>query len=252
MAEVLPNISENLSILSERIQNAVARRNLVSTKEPCLVAVSKTKPLTLVKQAYDAGQRHFGENYIKELNMKSNNPDLAELCPDIKWHYVGAFQKKMASSLMRASNLYMLETLHGIPEADAVNKRWAHEHQLKVLVQVNTSGEASKSGVTPEKCLEVATHIHKNCDKLQLSGFMSIGARGHDYSAGPNPDFETLIKCRKEACDALDLNEQDMELSMGMSGDFEEAIEAGSTIIRVGTSIFGSRDYPDQKQDANT
>lgn len=252
MAEVLPNISENLSILSDRIQSAVTRRNLVSSKDPCLVAVSKTKPLTLVKQAYDAGQRHFGENYIKELNMKSNNPDIAELCPDIKWHYVGAFQKKMASSLMRASNLYMLETLHGIPEADAVNKRWPHEQPLKVLVQVNTSGEASKSGVAPDQCLAVATHIERNCDKLKLSGFMSIGARGHDYSSGPNPDFETLIQCRKDACQALDLKEEDMELSMGMSGDFEEAIEAGSTIIRVGTSIFGARDYPNQAEAAKT
>lgn len=247
MAEILPNISENLSILSERIQNAVTKRNLVSSKDPCLVAVSKTKPLTLVKQAYDAGQRHFGENYIKELNMKSNNPDIAELCPDIKWHYVGAFQKKMASSLMRVSNLYMLETLHGIPEADAVNKRWQHPDPLKVLVQVNTSGESSKSGVTPEDCLSIASHIHNNCPNLKLSGFMSIGARGHDYTAGPNPDFESLIKCRKEACEALDLIEEEMELSMGMSGDFEEAIEAGSTIIRVGTSIFGARDYPQQQ-----
>lgn len=86
-----------------------------------------------------------------------------------------------------------------------------------------------KSGVAPDQCLAVATHIERNCDNLKLSGFMSIGARGHDYSSGPNPDFEALIKCREEACKALDLNEADMELSMGMSGDFEEAVSFNPT-----------------------
>uniref|UniRef100_H2YH21 Alanine racemase N-terminal domain-containing protein n=1 Tax=Ciona savignyi TaxID=51511 RepID=H2YH21_CIOSA len=189
-----------------------------------LIAVSKTKPLSLIREAYDAGQRHFGENYLKELILKSNSPDMAELCPDIKWHYIGSFQKKMASMLMRVSNLYMLETLSGSIEADAVNSRWKAPEPLKVLVQVNTSGEECKSGIKPEECSALVKHINTNCPKLKLAGLMTIGAPGHDYTSGPNPDFQLLFNCRKNVCSELGLNENDLELSMGMSCDYEQAV----------------------------
>jgi len=215
------------------------------------VAVSKTKPLTLVKQAYEADQRHFGENYMKELIQKSNNPDINRMCPDIRWHYVGSFTKKHASQLMRVSNLYMLETLPGKLEADHVNKRWDKPQPLKVLVQVNTSGESSKSGVTVDECADVVRHIVERCPKLEFCGLMSIGARNHDYESEPaNPDFVKLVKLRASICEEQfgggggKLLEENLELSMGMSGDYPQAVQSGSTIVRIGTQIFGARDYP--------
>lgn len=239
-----PNIAENLSNIRARMTEALEKRTVMS-KEPCLVAISKTKPLTLVREAYQSGQRHFGENYMKELIMKSNNPDIKKICPDLKWHYVGSFTKKMASSLMKVSDLHMLETLPGKVEADAVNKRWPHDNPLKVLVQVNTSGEESKSGVTLDGCSSVVNHILTKCPKLEFSGLMSIGARGHDYSQGSNPDFDRLVELRSKISEEFSLKEEELELSMGMSGDYEEAIKSGSTLIRIGTTIFGARDYPE-------
>ncbi|XP_078493976.1 pyridoxal phosphate homeostasis protein-like [Ciona intestinalis] len=244
MPQVLPDIAANLAGIRTGIDSAVQKRpQAIPTVQPILVAVSKTKPLSLIKQAYDAGQRHFGENYLKELVVKSNSPDMAELCPDVKWHYIGTFQKKMASVLMRVSNLHMLETLNGAKEADAVNSRWKSTEPLQVLVQVNTSGEESKSGVTTSECIELVRHIHKNCSNLKLSGLMTIGSFGYDCTQGPNPDFTMLSECRKTVCKELGIEEKDLQLSMGMSHDYTHAIEMGSTMVRVGTAIFGARDY---------
>jgi len=243
MANTGIKIGESLTSIRLKMNEAVETRS-VKSKEPLLVAVSKTKPLDLVREAYECGQRHFGENYMKELITKSNNPDLLELCPDIKWHYIGSFTKKMAAPLTRVSNLHMLETISCPADATAVDKRWKGETPLKVLVQVNTSGEESKSGVSPDEAISLATHIHGNCPNLRFGGLMSIGSRGHDYTAGPNPDFEKLVELRGRVAGELpELKVEELELSMGMSGDFPQAIESGSTIIRIGTQIFGARDY---------
>ncbi|CAK8675820.1 pyridoxal phosphate homeostasis protein-like [Clavelina lepadiformis] len=244
MPEVVVDIAANLVGIRNGMREAVKRRpSSLPQRDPVLVAVSKTKSLAAVRQAYEAGQRHFGENYLKELVMKSTNPDMTVICPDIKWHYIGMFQKKMASVLMRVTNLYMLETLTASQEADAVNSRWKGTEPLRVMIQVNTSGEESKSGASPEKCVDVSIHIYNKCPNLKLSGLMTIGSAGHDYSTGPNPDFELLWKCRTDVCNALEIPMSDLDLSMGMSADYEEAIKAGSTSVRVGSNIFGARDY---------
>ncbi|XP_077251062.1 uncharacterized protein LOC143890310 isoform X2 [Tasmannia lanceolata] len=112
---------------------------------------------------------------------------------------------------------------------------------LKVLVQVNTSGEESKAGVEPSGCVELAKHVKLCCPNLVFSGLMTIGMP--DYSSTPE-NFKTLSNCRMEVCKALGIAEDQCELSMGMSGDFEQAIEMGSTNVRIGSTIFGAREYP--------
>lgn len=111
---------------------------------------------------------------------------------------------------------------------------------LKVLVQVNTSGEISKSGVEPSGCVALAKHVTTSCPNLEFSGLMTVGML--DYTSTPEI-FKTLVNCRADVCKALGISEEQCELSMGMSADFEQAIELGSTIVRVGTTIFGAREY---------
>ena len=124
-------------------------------------------------------------------------------------------------------------------KADAMNKAWAHAHPLKIFLQVNTSGEEAKSGMSPNECPSVATYIQSNCPKLSLEGVMTIGAFDRDPSL-PNPDFITLSEVAQAVSQTLG---RPMEISMGMSGDFEQAIRAGSSNVRVGSSLFGERVY---------
>lgn len=111
---------------------------------------------------------------------------------------------------------------------------------LKVLVQVNTSGEVSKSGVEPANCLELVKYVKSRCPNLEFSGLMTIGMP--DYTSTP-ANFKALSNCRTKVCKAIGIKEEHCELSMGMSGDFEQAIEMGSTNVRIGSTIFGPRDY---------
>lgn len=244
MAEGVVDIAGNIRAVQSTIKEAAA---LAATKfethsEPRLVAVSKTKSVLMIKKAYDAGQRHFGENYVKELLVKAKDVDLNQLCPEIKWHYIGALQKNKIAQLIGCPRLYMVETISSFEVADSFEKKAKEGTSYRVMVQVNTSGESSKSGILPSECADLAQHIVENCPKLELCGIMTIGSFGHDYSKGPNPDFECLRDCREKICDRLKITKEELELSMGMSADFKEAILAGSTNVRVGSQIFGARE----------
>eukprot|EP00879_Flechtneria_rotunda_P004627 GHRR01004884.1.p1 GENE.GHRR01004884.1~~GHRR01004884.1.p1 ORF type:complete len:214 (+),score=52.73 GHRR01004884.1:317-958(+) len=210
--------------------------------QPRLVAVSKTKPVAAVQEAYDAGQRAFGENYVQELL------DKAPLLPaDISWHFIGHLQSNKVKALLEGvPNLAMVETVDSAKLADRINRiasGLSRPHKLSVMLQVNTSGEETKYGCEPSECMQLAKHIANNCRALHLAGLMTIGMP--DYSSRPEC-FLCLAECRDNVAQALGLNPQDLELSMGMSGDFEQAIQMGSTNIRVGSTIFGARDYSKQ------
>ncbi|XP_041378877.1 pyridoxal phosphate homeostasis protein-like [Gigantopelta aegis] len=209
-----------------------------------LVAVSKTKPPELIRAAYDAGQQHFGENYVQELVEKANHPLLCDL--DIRWHFVGHLQRNKAKLLASVPHLWMVETIDTPKLATSLNSSWSNlalPQKLKVMVQVNTSGEESKHGCPPEGTVELTNHILQSCPQLDFTGLMTIGRLSHDYSQGPNPDFELMHQLKLKIVDQLGLLEEKVELSMGMSADFEEAIAAGSTNVRVGSTIFGTRTY---------
>ena len=204
---------------------------------PRLVAVSKTKPASAVRDAYDAGQRCFGENYVQEIIEKS-----PELPQDIEWHFIGHLQSNKVKTLLEGvPSLCVVETVDSEKLANKLDAgvKTLGRLPLRVFVQVNTSGEESKYGVEPGKpCNDLCLHIHNNCPNLRLAGLMTIGMP--DYSSRPE-NFQCLIACRKEVTNCIGVDENSLELSMGMSGDFVQATEMGSTNIRVGSTIFGAR-----------
>ncbi|RKP08949.1 hypothetical protein THASP1DRAFT_29245, partial [Thamnocephalis sphaerospora] len=221
----------------------VNERSLAAHGSPSaarLVAVSKTKPAEDIEHLYAAGHRHFGENYVQELVEKSK-----KLPSDICWHFIGGLQSNKCKTLAGIPNLWAVETLDSRKRAQLLDHACMQVERaepLRVFVQVNTSGEESKSGVTTEEAEQLCGFIHEYCPHLQLAGLMTIGAPDRELAEGEiNPDFASLRQCRDQIVAHLKLNE--LELSMGMSNDFAQAIDAGSTNVRVGSSIFGARNY---------
>lgn len=186
--------------------------------------MSKTKPAAAVLEAYSVGQRHFGENYVQELVEKANDALILESCKDIKWHFIGHLQRNKVNKIIKLPGLHMIQTIDNEKLAEAVNNSWKSnrletEGKLKVLIQVNTSGELEKSGVDPEKLPELFDFISNKCDALQLEGLMTIGEFGYDYSKGPNPDFVCLMECLSHLP-----NPDSWKVSFGMSDDFDQAV----------------------------
>ncbi|KAG8386101.1 hypothetical protein BUALT_Bualt03G0114000 [Buddleja alternifolia] len=226
-----------LRAVLHRVRHA-AERSGRRADDVRVVAVSKTKPVSLIDQVYDAGHRCFGENYVQEIIEKA--PQLPE---DIEWHFIGHLQSNKVKPLLAAvPNLAMVEGVDNEKVANNLDRvvSTIGRQPLKVLVQVNTSGEVSKSGVNPSECRDLVKHVKLGCPNLEFSGLMTIGMP--DYTSTPY-NFKTLWDCRAEVCKALGMSESQCELSMGMSGDFEQAIEMGSTNVRIGSTIFGPRDY---------
>jgi len=247
-ARKMSSVTENLLSIQTKVKRAYEGSpvDVRSCLPPTLVAVSKTKPVEMIFEAYEQGQRHFGENYIQEIHEKSLNPYLREKCPDIEWHFIGNCQTNKVNTLMKCPNLAVVETTTSQKLAGKLNNQ-AAEKNVSVMVQINTSGEQNKNGLEPLEGVECAKYIVEQCPNLRLSGLMTIGNLGNSLKTTTqeqNPDFLKLIETRKLVADALKRDEGSLELSMGMSNDFEEAIRMGSTNVRVGSSIFGSRSYP--------
>jgi len=204
--------------------------------------------------AYDAGQRYFGENYAQELMGKAE-----EMPDDIKWHFIGPLQSNKAAPLVKSLGLKKLSCVETVGTMKLANKlnnavdSWKGEQKgesegegegdkLGIYIQVNTSGEESKSGVMGGKeCTELVRNIMDSCPHLRIDGLMTIGAPG-DYSC-----FDALAELRKDVAEVLAVDVDSLQLSMGMSGDYPEAIKRGATSIRVGSTIFGARDYSNKK-----
>ncbi|KAJ1732217.1 hypothetical protein LPJ61_002150 [Coemansia biformis] len=200
-----------------------------------LVAVSKFKPAADILAAYEAGQRHFGENYVQELCDKA-----AVLPADIKWHFIGRLQSNKCKALAAIPNLWAVETVESVEKARLLDSAWRAAGRplpLGVFLQVNTSGEANKGGVPVGEAAAAARAITDSCAGLCLRGLMTIGSADGSQQR-PNPDFVALVRLRDELQRATGA---ELELSMGMSGDFEHALELGATSVRVGSSIFGAR-----------
>ncbi|XP_045780492.1 pyridoxal phosphate homeostasis protein [Maniola jurtina] len=240
------DVMYGLKTVLAQIEGAVARRSKdLPQISPKLVAVSKIKPVPLIIQAYEAGQRHFGENYVNELVEKAHDPQILEKCKEIKWHFIGHLQSNKVNKCLGAPGLYVVETVESEKLAYNLNKQWVkfrkEDEKLNVMVQVNTSGEEAKNGIEPSQATNLVEYVIKQCPNLNFQGLMTIGQYDYDTSLGPNPDFLSLAKCRQEVCEKLNLDINNVELSMGMSTDFEHAIELGATTVRVGSKIFGAR-----------
>ncbi len=165
---------------------------------------------------------------------------------DVRWRFIGHLQSNKAKALCAGvPSLQAVETLDSVKLANLLNTAWGASpssaaRKLDVYVQVNTSGEETKHGVEPADAPALAQHVLSACPHLRFSGLMTIGMP--DYTSRPE-NFQCLSDCRTAVCAATGLAPEQVELSMGMSGDFEAAIEMGSTNVRVGSTIFGARDY---------
>lgn len=246
------NTSQTQTEITERLHNVKQQvEATVNSREiggPCrLVAVSKTKPVSAIIACYEAGQRHFGENYAKELLSKATDKDILKFCPEIRWHFIGpSTQSSSLKTVLKCPNLFMIETIQNIKSVELLNKSLKKRismDKINVMIQINTSHEAQKGGVFPGSDAVSLTHyLVTKAPNLCLKGFMTIGSYDSQQMQGPNPDFLSLVETRSMICKELDLDPSMFELSMGMSGDFEEAIRLGSNNVRVGSTIFGARE----------
>ena len=168
---------------------------------------------------------------------------------DIRWHFTGALQTNKCKPLAMIPNLWAVESLDTAKKADALQKGRSallaekpHFIKLGVFIQVNTSNEASKSGCQPSEVVTLARHLIGSCPSLELRGLMTIGAIARSKEPDvPNEDFILLRETRDKLAVELGWEKEKLELSMGMSDDFEAAIAEGAANVRVGTTIFGER-----------
>ncbi len=223
-------VARALDEVRARIERAArgARRDPRDVK---LVAVSKTKPPSAIREAYGAGQRAFGESYAQELVAKA--AALSDLA-DLEWHFIGHLQTNKAKVV--AANAGLVHTVDSTVLARELGKRAAKERSspLAVLVEVNVGGEPQKAGATPGDIAEVMAAVRAQ-SSLSLRGLMTVPPAGDPEIA--RSVFETLFTLRNLHGGAAELP----ELSMGMSDDLEIAVASGSTMVRVGTAIFGAR-----------
>ena len=220
-------IASRLADVRERLSEA-ARRAGRDPESVRLLAVSKTKPEAMIREAYAAGQRDFGENYVQEMVTKA--AALSDLS-DIRWHLIGPLQRNKAKLVVPVAS--MVHTVDRASLAAELSRRAeAAGRTVRVLLEVNVAGEASKAGCAPEDVAALAEAV-RGFPNLALAGLMTIPPDTDDRELA-RPYFRRLREI-KDALGGLS------ELSMGMSHDFEIAIEEGATIVRVGTAIFGSR-----------
>lgn len=237
-------ISHNLQAVHEAIAHA-ARRYDRNPTEIALLAVSKTFSVDAIYEAWQAGQVRFGENYVQEALDKINRlPALIadadksnQISQQIEWHFIGPIQSNKTRPI--AENFAWVHSV----ERDKIalrlsEQRPAHLPDLQICLQVNVSGEASKSGVTPAQ-LPALAHYVASLPRLTLRGLMAVPEASDDV-AQQRAAFRQLAQLQKELCEqGLELD----TLSMGMSGDMDAAIAEGSTLVRIGSAIFGKRNY---------
>ncbi len=228
----MTTIASNL----QAVRDAIASAAVGAGRQPGdvnLLAVSKTFAPNAIREAYQAGQTCFAESYVQEaLDKIAALHDLP-----IEWHYIGPIQSNKTRAI--AENFAWVHSVDRLKIAERLSEqRPVHLPPLQVCLQVNISLEASKSGVAPDE-LDVLAHAIAKLPNLKLRGLMTVPAPNDDIAAQRLP-FAKLRELRDQ------LNRQGLQLdtlSMGMSHDFAAAIAEGATIVRIGTAIFGERDY---------
>lgn len=229
----MSTIADNISQVAARIRRAeqAAQRAADSVQ---LLAVSKTKPAAALREAYAAGLRDFGENYLQEALGKQQ--ELADL--PLSWHFIGPIQSNKTRAI--AEHFAWVHSVDRLKIAQRLSEqRPAELPPLNICIQVNVSGEASKSGCTPADLPDLARAISA-LPRLQLRGLMAIPEPTEDRAA-QEAAFAAVQALNNQLRDNLKLPLD--TLSMGMSHDLEAAIAQGATWVRIGTALFGARDY---------
>lgn len=227
-------VVENLAEVEKRICAACERAGR-RRDEVTLIAVSKTKPVSMIEELLPGGTRDFGENKVQELCEKYE-----QLPKDIRWHLIGHLQRnKVKYAVDKAVLIHSVDSLR---LAQAISDEGVKRQiTVPILVEVNAAGEESKFGVSPEETEELVRQIAK-LPAVSVRGLMTIAP----FVADPEENRTYFAKLKKLCVDIKNKNIDNVSmsvLSMGMTGDYEVAIEEGATMIRVGTGIFGERNY---------
>ena len=227
-------LKENLTSVKNQIQTACERSGR-DRKDVTLIAVSKTKPVETLEEAYNLGVRVFGENKVQEL------ADKYEVLPkDIHWHMIGHLQRNKVKYIIDKVDL--IHSVDSVRLAETIEKEAAkHNLTANILIEVNVAKEESKFGIMPEELDEFIEKI-AGFSHIQVKGLMTIAPFVED----PEENRPIFARLRKLSVDITAKNVDNITmsiLSMGMTNDYQVAIEEGATMVRVGTGIFGARNY---------
>lgn len=228
-------VTENYRAVEARVEAACARSGR-SRNEVTLIAVSKTKPVEMVQELMTIGVRDFGENHAQELVTKTE-----AISDPLNWHFIGHLQRNKVKYVVGRACL--IHSVSSLRLAQEIEKEAAKkEVTVPILIEVNIAEEETKLGLPEEEVLALVQEAAK-LSHLQIRGLMAIAPPVDDPEE--NREYFAQLRRLKEAIGAMQIPGVVMEeLSMGMTGDFEVAIEEGATMVRVGTAIFGSRQYP--------
>lgn len=227
-------LKENLTNVEKAVREA-CEKSARKRSEVTLIAVSKTKPTTLIQEIYDAGVRDFGENKVQELCEKYDR-----LPSDIRWHMIGHLQRNKVKYII--DKVCMIHSVDSYRLAEEINIQ-AKKHKLimPILLEINIADEQTKFGITKEDAILLAKEVSQ-LDSVRVEGLMAVAP----YTENPEDNRKYFKQIKKLAVDIQRKNIDNINmhaLSIGMTGDYTVAIEEGSTMVRVGTGIFGERDY---------
>ena len=235
------NISENLNFIKKEIQE-ICQKSQRKADSVTLIAVSKTKPVSMVDEALKAGQEHFGENYVQELLEKYDScRGMARHAPTqpIHWHFIGHLQRRKVKDIV--GKIDLIHSVDSIDLMQEINKRAQEKNILQnVLIQINLAKEETKGGIFEENVISFFKNINPSFNHVRITGLMTLPPFFEDPEKA-RPYFKKLRELKEE------INKQNIypypltELSMGMSHDYRVALEEEATLIRVGTKIFGER-----------
>ena len=227
-------IQENIKLVEENIKKACEKVGR-DVNEVTLIAVSKTKPYTAIEEALPTGVKDYGENKVQELC------DKYEILPkDIKWHMIGHLQRNKVKYLVGKASL--IHSVDSIRLAEQIEKEYAKADEIaNILIEVNMAQEESKFGITSEETEQLVREIAK-FPHIRIKGLMTIAP----YTDNPESNRVYFRNMKKLSVDIENKNIDNVSmsvLSMGMTGDYQVAVEEGATLVRVGTGIFGERNY---------
>ncbi|MDD2971985.1 MAG: YggS family pyridoxal phosphate-dependent enzyme [Lachnospiraceae bacterium] len=227
-------ITDNIKEVEQNITKACLTAGR-QEQEVTLIAVSKTKPIEMLLEAYDYGCRNFGENKVQELVHKYE-----EMPKDIKWHMIGHLQTNKVKYIV--DKVALIHSVDSLKLAEEINKEAArHQITVSVLIEVNVAEEESKFGITCDNAKSLITDVAK-LPHVKIQGLMTIAP----YVENAEKNRQYFEKLRDLSVDIRNENIDNVNmsvLSMGMTGDYQVAVEEGATLVRVGTGIFGERNY---------